>query len=100
MSIFLTNDYLNRFLSGIAVAFNQPDDYTQLQVSNYYVQSTKENDNSNVTHMRWSPDYNALAILYDNGTFSVFSVFGCLLYDSRELLVYKPKKTSIIPIIN
>ena len=72
--------------SGIAVAFSQPDDYTQLQVSNYYLPSgIKEHDCGTVIHLKWSPDYKALCVVYDNGTFAIFSVFGSLLYESKEL---------------
>jgi hypothetical protein len=53
-------------------------------VSHFYPPDGKENENSNVTGLKWSPDYKALCILYDNGTFSLFSVFGTLLYNSKD----------------
>ncbi len=39
--------------------------------------------------MKWSPDYRVLCILYDNGNFCLFSVFGHLLYDSKDLLSFQ-----------
>lgn len=76
------------FLSGITVAYHQPDDYTALKISNFYETESGLNENSNVVGLKWTPDYKCLSILYDNGNFCLFSVFGTLLYDSKELFYY------------
>ena len=74
------------FQSGVTVAYTQPDDFNSLVVSHFYPPAAKENENSSVTCLKWSPDYKALCVLYENGTFSLFSVFGTLLYNSKDQL--------------
>ena len=69
-------------VSGVAVAYNQPDDYTHLQVSNYYA----GDETSPVINLKWSPDFRVLCVLYDSGVFSLFSVFGSLLYTSKDTM--------------
>jgi len=76
------------YQSGITIAYTQPDDFNSLVVSHFYPAATKENENSSVTCLKWSPDYKALCVLYDNGTFSLFSVFGTLLYNSKDQLCF------------
>jgi hypothetical protein len=43
---------------------------------------------SSVSALKWSPDYRVLCVMYDRGHMSLFSVFGSLLYDSRDCLYF------------
>ena len=70
----------------MAIAYNQPDDYTCLHFSHKYAPNNKDRESSNVASLRWSPDYRMLSVIYENGTFCLFSVFGSLLYDSKDSL--------------
>ena len=72
--------------SGQCVAYKHPDDYGSLSFSHKYGPTSKENEHASVVHLKWSPDYRVLCAIYDNGTFCLFSVFGALLFDSKDLL--------------
>ncbi|RNA16148.1 RAB6A-GEF complex partner 1-like [Brachionus plicatilis] len=74
--------------NGITVAYYQPDDYTSLKTSNFYETESRLHDNSNAVCLKWTPDFKCLTVLYDNGTFCLFSVFGTPLYESKELFYY------------
>ena len=75
-------------ISGFAIAYNQPDDFTCLHFSHKYTSSPTRNEpeSSAVSKLSWSPDYRVLIVLFENGTFCLFSVFGALLFDSKESL--------------
>ena len=70
-------------LSGITVSYYQPDEYTSLQISNFYI---NPDESSTVINLKWSPDYKVLCALYETGVFALFSVFGALLYSSKETM--------------
>ena len=70
----------------MVVAFNQPDDYTTLHLSHFYKTDIKEHENSIVVCLKWSPDYKMLSVTYDTGFICFYSVFGSLLYNSKEQL--------------
>ena len=68
------------------VAYNKPDDYNSLEISHKYLTNSKDYEFSSVVCLKWSPDFRILCALYDNGGFCFFSIFGSLLYDSKDLL--------------
>jgi hypothetical protein len=70
----------------MVVAFNQPDDYTTLHLSHFYKTDIKEYESSVVVGLKWSPDYKILCVTYDTGSLCFYSVFGSLLYNSKEQL--------------
>ncbi len=74
--------------NGLAVAYDLPEDYTTLRLTHFYRPASKDHENANVIHLKWSPDYRCLCVLYDKGQFAIFSVFGSLLYDSKDLLYF------------
>lgn len=59
-----------------------------MKISNFYEIESGLNENLSVVSLRWTPDFKCIIILYDNGTFCLFSVFGTLVYNSRELFYY------------
>ena len=71
----------------MVIAYNLPDNSSSLSVSHQYTTLIpKEHDNTTVSLLKWSPDYRMLCVLYENGNFCLFSVFGSLLYNSKDLL--------------
>ena len=79
----------NFFWSGVTVAYNQPINYASLEISHKYTTpNPKDHEFNSINYLKWSPDYRVLCVLYDNGSFCLYSVFGSLLYDSKELLYF------------
>ena len=68
-----------------------PVEYSSLRLSHFYSHSASkscETAQSSVTALKWSPDYRVLCVMYDRGHMSLFSVFGSLLYDSKDCLYF------------
>jgi hypothetical protein len=71
----------------MAISYTQPEECTSLQIACKYTNKIIESGgNGSVIEIKWSPDERALAIIYERGNFSLFSVFGSLLFYSKDLL--------------